>query len=695
MNKPFLKTAMSYSVLAGVFILLDLAIDHLIGGVTSLNTSHLIFTVSLVLISFILLSRAIETHRHAETVLRQARDEMEIRVRERTAELELTNNQLHQEVAERKQAEQAQRNSEETTRALMNASSESALLLDTQGIVLAANEIAAQRLNTTVEQMVGSSLFNFFSLDVANRRRSYLAQVLHVRQPTYFEDERDGRTFDIYIHPVSDADGKIIRLAVFGQDITERKKVEMELRESEERYRTQFDNFSEPTTVWDKNGVLLMQNLVSSKNLGGKREDYLGKTIFKIFGDAAKGYMERMARVITTGITEEQEDVVELYFGKRYFWTSMQRIQYTDGRYAVQIISYDITDRKLAEEALRASEEKFSTVFHFSPDAIGIVRVADGTFVDVNETFTRMLGYSRSDVIGKSWMELGFISGKDEQNKVTELLRDKQQVFDYELDVTTRENNVATMLISLISITVNGEPCVLAIAHDVTERKRSEKALQQAQAELTLGIQGRIAMEERQRLARELHDSVSQTLYGISLGTHTALTLFDTERTKVLEALNYVLSLAQAGLTEMRALIFELRPESLEMEGLVTALTKQTAALQARYDIEVELSLCDEPEIPLSIKEVLYRIAQEALHNAVKHAQPNRLDVRLICEPERLYLEVCDNGVGFDPQVFYPGHLGLRSMRERATRVGGTIDIISAPDCGTQIRVYVPIPKVH
>ncbi len=202
----------------------------------------------------------------------------------------------------------------------------------------------------------------------------------------------------------------------------------------------------------------------------------------------------------------------------------------------------------------------------------------------------------------------------------------------------------------------------------------------------------RTALEERQRLARELHDSVSQALYGISLGVNTALTLFDTDRTKVLEALQYALALTHSGLMEMRALIFELRPESLALEGLVAALTKQTAALHAQYDIEVKLSLCDEPDVPLPTKEVLYRIAQEALQNAAKHARADRLDVRLTCEPDCVKLEVRDNGVGFDPLAAYPGHLGLRSMRERAAKVGGTFDVRSAPGSGTEIRACVPIP---
>jgi len=98
----------------------------------------------------------------------------------------------------------------------------------------------------------------------------------------------------------------------------------------------------------------------------------------------------------------------------------------------------------------------------------------------------------------------------------------------------------------------------------------------------------------------------------------------DSDRAKVLEALNYVIALAQAGLTEMRALIFELRPESLELEGLVAALTKQSAALTARHGIAIELSLCYEPNVSLQVKEVLYRIAQEACTTRSNTLAPTR-----------------------------------------------------------------------
>lgn len=198
------------------------------------------------------------------------------------------------------------------------------------------------------------------------------------------------------------------------------------------------------------------------------------------------------------------------------------------------------------------------------------------------------------------------------------------------------------------------------------------------------------SLEERQKLARELHDSVSQALYGIALGARTARALLDRDPAKVVEPLDYVLSLADAGLTEMRALIFELRPESLAAEGLVAALEKQSAAIQARYGIAMATTLTCEPTLGLTEKQALYRIAQEAMHNVVKHAQASQITLRLVCEAETLVLAIGDNGIGFAPTGDFPGHLGLRSMRERAERMGATLTITSAPGAGTAIAVRLP-----
>ena len=210
-------------------------------------------------------------------------------------------------------------------------------------------------------------------------------------------------------------------------------------------------------------------------------------------------------------------------------------------------------------------------------------------------------------------------------------------------------------------------------------------------ARLSLEMQDQAVLEERSRLARELHDSVSQALYGIALGARSARAQLDRNPERVAERLDYVLKLAEAGMAEMRALIFELRPETLQSEGLVVALGKQAAALHARHHLTVETDLGDEPALSLTVKGALYRIAQEALHNVVKHAKARHVRLALRQEDARAVLEVGDDGTGFDPRADFPGHLGLSSMRERAEMLGGTFRLESEPGAGTRLTVEVPV----
>jgi signal transduction histidine kinase len=209
-------------------------------------------------------------------------------------------------------------------------------------------------------------------------------------------------------------------------------------------------------------------------------------------------------------------------------------------------------------------------------------------------------------------------------------------------------------------------------------------------ARLFSEARGKAALEERQKLARELHDSVSQALYGIALGVETARELLPDNPERATEPLDYATTLAEAGMTEMRALIFELRPESLEKEGLVAALEKQAAAVQARHGIRVEATFGEEPDALLETKEAVYRIAQEALHNTVKHARASNAKVNLQEDAGGITLEISDDGAGFDAQNDFPGHLGLKSMRERASRLGGTLEVVSEPGEGVRILARVP-----
>ena len=253
--------------------------------------------------------------------------------------------------------------------------------------------------------------------------------------------------------------------------------------------------------------------------------------------------------------------------------------------------------------------------------------------------------------------------------------------------IVVKLEDLFTLVVFLTTAIITGQ-LALALRRRIEQansREREMRLLYEQAQELA-------ALQERQRLARELHDSVSQALYVIGLGTYTAReALMEGDSEQAMESMEYVMTLAEAGLAEMRALIFELRPESLSTEGLVAALTKQVAVLRTRYELVVDAELGDEPDIPIEMKHVLYRIAQEAMHNIVKHARASAITLRLTRQKHEIILEVRDNGRGFDTRASFPGHLGLRSMLERVTKIGGTLSIESTPDQGTCIRIRVPL----
>jgi signal transduction histidine kinase len=230
----------------------------------------------------------------------------------------------------------------------------------------------------------------------------------------------------------------------------------------------------------------------------------------------------------------------------------------------------------------------------------------------------------------------------------------------------------------------------LSIGAAVSARKRSAVELAQAQQRAA-----QRAEQERQRIARDLHDSVSQTLF--SLGLHAGIAKHEAGRTELPsgsalpEAIAEMAALAQAALLEMRASIFDLRGGAIAEQGLVAALAAHGAALTVRHDVRVTVT-GPEDRLPLSARteELLFRIGQEAVTNAVKHSGGETVAAQVTAGRDRVTLTVCDQGGGFDPGSSYAGHLGLSLMRARAAETGGTLDVTSTPGAGTTVRVTVP-----
>jgi signal transduction histidine kinase len=204
------------------------------------------------------------------------------------------------------------------------------------------------------------------------------------------------------------------------------------------------------------------------------------------------------------------------------------------------------------------------------------------------------------------------------------------------------------------------------------------------------------AIAERSRLARELHDSVTQSLYSVMLYAEAAArSIADREDTSASEYLRELRDTAQEALREMRLLIFELRPPALEKSGLIAALQSRLDAVEARGSIQAELTVegeCVAERLPHVVQEELYHIAQEALNNALKHSHARSVQVRVQLHDAAIRLEVCDDGVGFSLDIAKAGGgLGLRGIQERAQRIGGTCRVESAQGTGTRVIVEAPL----
>ena len=197
--------------------------------------------------------------------------------------------------------------------------------------------------------------------------------------------------------------------------------------------------------------------------------------------------------------------------------------------------------------------------------------------------------------------------------------------------------------------------------------------------------------KERNRLARELHDSVAQTLYGLTLQAEAASRKLNAGKTdEVAVYLHEIRDSSQQTLKETRLLIFELRPPVLEKEGLVPALRARLESVESRSGLKALISLQDVGRLPSGIEAGLYGISNEVLNNILKHAHASEIKISLEKKESKIILEICDNGVGFDPDLVEGyGGLGLKGMRERAEQINSDLRISSGSN-GTQVRVEVP-----
>jgi len=635
-------------------------------------------------------------------------------------------------------SEEQVRGEEKHYRAIFEATGDAILILDPQDLyVVEANPAACRAFGYPYEEFVGLPVaalvhperLSFFETTVRPLIVSggqYHARGLGLR--------KDGTTFHQESHNITFIyKGKPHILGVI-RDISEQIRAEEQLREKEAQYHAIFEATTDALFINNLDGFFVEVNPAACKMYGYGYEELLSMHPSTLTHPDSQHLVGEFLQTIKER-SQYQAQAVALHKDGTAFYVEAHTIPfiYKSQPHILGVVR-DVTEQVQAQRHLEQRVEErtreLSTLLEVSHNVASTLELKSllGLILDQLKVVADYTGASILTVEGQELVILAN-RGPNPLEQVRQLrfplermglfweilCRREPVMIDNVRDATPLAQAYRHFVGKLIETVFSYTRALMGIPLTLKERvigilvltSREPGYFTERHGALAMAIanQAAVAIEnarlyeqaqevavlrERQRLARELHDSVSQALYGISLGAHTARAKLDRNPAQAAKPLDYVLSLVDAALSEMRALIFELRPESLEVEGLVAALMRQGTALQARHGIAVTMEPCNEPALSLRAKLELYRVAQEALHNTVKHAQAHAVELRLSSTSAGILLEIQDDGIGFDTDAPFPGHLGLRSMSERITSLGGTLSIESAPRQGTRISATIP-----
>jgi PAS domain S-box-containing protein len=356
----------------------------------------------------------------------------------------------------------------------------------------------------------------------------------------------------------------------------------------------------------------------------------------------------------------------------------------------------DGKDEELAGDGYNLFETQTDLVCQYLPDT---------TLTFVNNAYCRAFGKTRQELIGRKFLEL--IPKKDQQKALDhiESLSKNPRAEPYEHEVILPDGKAGwQQWIDYAIFNKDGKIVEFqAIGRDITERKQSEEALRKSREELRKSyahisnLAGRLLKaqeEERRRIARELHDDLSQKLAALSLFISNLKQDLPESREIIVDRLSSLYRSVIELSKDVRALSHRLHPAILEHAGLAAALEALCSTLKNLTGIEIKFTADGIREIPEDVALCLYRVAQESLHNIVVHSDSLYAQVKLIYSENSIYLYIIDSGRGFDlKEAKQKGGLGLFSMEERVRLLGGNLEIESWPGQGAKLTVYFPLQR--
>ena len=592
---------------------------------------------------------------------------------------------------ERDQAITKLRESEEHYRNLTNASFEGVAITE-NGRVVDANELMLTMFGYERDEMIGREVIEL----VAPESRSIVAESIREGREENYEHwllRKDGSSFIAEARAkMMRVGGRTIRMTAL-RDITGRKKVEQALRESEEKFSKAFHTSPDSMSITDlETGKYLEVNEAHAKIFGFSREESVGRSPLEMGILENTEALEQM-RASLKGQERIRNREVQVRARDGGILTILYSAESIElgGRPCVLRVVHDITDRKRAEEALRESEQRFRSYFELASVGFAITS-REMRILAVNDEYTRILGYSREELLKKTWAELTY----PEDMKANETLF--EQTVAGKLDAYTLNKRLVRKDGQVINTTISAR-CVrrpdgspdyfVSLLLDITEREQAIEREQRARAEYTLQL---IASQEaeRERIAGELHDSLGQSLSLVK--NHAQLVLLQKKLTaEARKEVEIISETTSSAIAEMRRISQDLHPYQLDHLGLTGALNAliENVGNAGGMAFEAKFDIVDDA-FPRDAAANLYRIVQEGVNNILKHSQAKTCRITLERDVNEVRLVMEDDGQGFNAGERGKG-MGLKNMAERARILGGRLKVDSTPGKGARVEINIPI----
>lgn len=343
-------------------------------------------------------------------------------------------------------------------------------------------------------------------------------------------------------------------------------------------------------------------------------------------------------------------------------------------------------------------EKHYKELFNNTSDAMFVCYLnygkTLGNFVEVNDTACQMLGFTHDEMLKLSPLQVIFENTEEDSLIIIDKLTAGGNLI-FNAVQTTKDNHKISSEINSRLFDYNDRPAILFISRDISERKKYEEKIRQRTEQLR-NLASKLQLireEERKTIAREIHDELGQILTVIKIQISLLESKISDEPERAKEKVKSVIKLIDQSIESVQKICSKLRPGLLDEFGIMAAIEWQAQDFQNKTNIICE---CDLPKEDIQLNQAkstaLFRILQEALVNSARHANANRITIKLVQEKGRLTLDIMDNGKGItQSQVNDPRSLGLLGMKERALVFGGTVEIRNSMHSGTLVRTIIPL----